>query len=103
MNKLLNDAMKKLKANDQTSTLDIIPENSHSCPKKRRNSSMPQIRMIIISKRLINRTRIKIDSKFDIKLLLFLNFSETSCSKTLDIDVAIIANGMESISFERSK
>lgn len=103
MNKLLNDAMKKLKANDQTSTLDIIPENSHSCPKKRRNSTTPQIRMIIISRRPINKTKIKIDNKFDTKLSLFLNFSETSCSKTLDIEVAIRANGMESISFERSK
>ena len=99
----LKEAAKKFNAYDQTRICDILPENPQISPKINLNRSTPKKVMINISIVPIMDTMPRISNKSFFKLLLFLNFSEILCSRTLEIEVEIRANGIDSNSFERSK
>ena len=100
---LLKEATKKLKAYDQTKIFEILPEKPHNFPKNNLNKSTAKSWIMTISRIPIAATSDNTGTSSLTKLSLFLCFSEIRCSNTLDIEVAINANGMDRSSFDKSK
>ena len=103
INRLLKEATIKLNAYDQTNILEIFPENLHNSPKNSSNKSTAKKVITTISTIPIIATIASTGNNSFMKLSLFLYFSETRCNNTLEIEVAIIARGIESISLDKSK
>jgi len=97
---LLNDETIKLNAKAQTNSLDIVPEKTHLGPKKILNRSSAHKIIIPISKTTVNRTKIRIEVKSFLMLIFNLFFSDTRCNKTLAIEDAIRARGIDKSSFD---
>jgi len=93
----------KFKANDQTSILEISPETPQFSPNTNLKSHVPKRNITANSAKQIITTIVRRCFKSSIKLSFLLKLSATRCSKTLEIDVATKANGIDNTSFERSK
>jgi hypothetical protein len=93
----------KLKENDHTSILEILPENIHVSPNTILNRNSPKKVIAIISIKDIRLTTIITGLRSDKKLALLLNFSDTRCNNTLEKAVATSAKGTDSKTLARSK
>jgi hypothetical protein len=100
---LLNDDTIKLNAKAQTSIFEMVPENSHLFPPRILKISSAQNIITVISKTTPRATTINIETKSSRMLCRSLFFSETRCSRTLEIEVAIKASGIDNSSFDRLK
>jgi len=99
----IKEAARKFNAYDQTIICDMFPENPQISPKNNLNRPTPKKEMTIISTVTIEDTMARIRYKSFLKLTLFLNFSDSRCSRTLEMEVAIRVKGMDRINFDRSK
>jgi hypothetical protein len=73
---LLNEEVRKLKEKDHTRILDILPETSHSGPKKSLNNSSPKRRITVISATTIKDMNLRTFKRSLLILRFNLSFSE---------------------------